>query len=96
MTLLTQYTLSEYIGALPVEIIIGKIKLLFRCSYNPHESIIPYHLQEIGLGLEIYTSNCETIFLMGDFKLSETLMNSFCNLYIPKCVVSGLTFCEDP
>ena len=79
-----------------MEIIMGKVELLFRRSYNPHESIIPHHLQEIGLGLEIYTSNCEAIFLMGDFKLSETLMSSFCNLYIHKCVVLGLTFYEDP
>ena len=39
-TLLTNYTLPEDIEALFVEIVMGKIKQLFCCSYNPHKSII--------------------------------------------------------
>ena len=44
-TLLTNYTLPQDIEALFVEIIIGKIKLLFVCSYNPHKS---YNLSLTG------------------------------------------------
>ena len=39
-TLLTNYTLPEDIEALFVEIVMGKIKQLFCCSYNPHKSMI--------------------------------------------------------
>ena len=80
-TLLTNYTLIEDIEALLVEIVMGNIKWLFCCSYNPHKSMITYHLQEMGKGLEFYNSNYEKTLLMGDFnsKMSEASMNSFCN-----------------
>ena len=92
-TLLTSYTLPEDIEALFVEIVIGNFKWLFCCSYNPHKSMITYHLQEIGKGLEFYTSNYEKILLMGDFnsEMSETSMNLFCNLYNLKCLVQEQT-----
>ena len=75
-TLLTSYTLPEDKEALFVEIVIGNFKWLFCCSHNPRKSIT-YHLQEIGKGLEFYTSNYEKILLMGDFnsEMSETSMN---------------------
>ena len=41
------YTLPEDIEALFVEIVIGEFKWLFFCSYNPHKSMITYHLHEI-------------------------------------------------
>ena len=97
-TLLTSYTLPEDIEALFVEIVIGNFKWLFCCSYNPHKSMITYHLQEIGKGLEFYTSNYEKILLMGDFnsEMSETSMNSFCNLYNLKCLVQEPTCYKNP
>ena len=81
-TLLTSYTLPEDIEALFVEIVIGNFKWLFCCSYNPHESMITCHLQEIGKGLEFYTLNYEKILLMGDFnsEMSVASINSFFNL----------------
>ena len=56
-TLLTSCTLLEDMEALFVEIVIGNFKWFFCCSYNPHKSMITYHLQEIGKGLEFCTSN---------------------------------------
>ena len=59
-TLLTNYTLPQDIEALFVEIIIGKIKLLFVCSYNPHKT---YNLSLTGnrkfwnFTLHVITSN---------------------------------------
>ena len=60
--------------------------------------MITYHLQEIGKGLEFYTSNYEKILLMGDFnsEMSETSMNSFCNLYNLKCLVQEPTCYKNP
>ena len=74
--LLTNHILSEDIEVLFMEIVIGNIKWLFCCSYNPHKSMMTYHLQEIRKGSEFYTSNYEK---MGDFnpQISETLMNYF-------------------
>ena len=71
---------------------------LFCCSYNPNESMITYQLQEIGKGLEFYTSNYEKILLMGYFncEMSEALMNSFCNLYNLKCLVQEPTCYKNP
>ena len=78
-TLLTNHILSEDIEVLFMEIVIGNIKWLFCCSYNPHKSMMTYHLQEIRKDSEFYTSNYEKMFLMGDFnpQISETLMNYF-------------------
>ena len=61
------------------------------CSHNPHKSMIAYHLQEIGKGLEFYASNYEKILLMGDFnsEMLEGSINSFCNLYNLRCLVSS-------
>ena len=60
--------------------------------------MITYHLQEIGKGLEFYTSNFEKILLMGNFnsKMSEALTNSFCNLYNLRCLVQEPTFYKNP
>ena len=95
---LTNYTLPENIEALFVEIVIGNIKWLFCCSYNTHKSMITYHLQEIGKGLEFYTSNYEKILLMGDFnsEVSEASMNSFCNLCNLKSLVQEPTCYKNP
>ena len=86
-TLLANYTLSEDIEALFVEILTGKIKWLFCCSYKLHKSMITYHLQEIRKDLEFYTSIYEKILLMGDFnsEIIEASVNLFCNLYNLKC-----------
>ena len=53
--LLVNYNLPQDAEALFVEVVIGKITWLFCCSYNQPKSMITYHLQEIGKGLEFYT-----------------------------------------
>ena len=60
---MTKYIQPEDIETLFVEIVIGKIKWLFLCSYSPLKSIITYHLQEIVKGLDFYTSSYEKIYL---------------------------------
>ena len=59
----------------------------------PHKSMITYHLQGIGEGLEFYTSNYEKILLMGEFnsEISEASMNSFYNLYNLKSLAQEST-----
>ena len=97
-TLLTSYTLPEDIEVLFVEILIGNFKWLFCLSYNPHKSMITYHLQEIGKGLDFYISNYDKILLMGDFnsEMFEASMNSFCNLYNLNCLVQEPTCYKNP
>ena len=60
--------------------------------------MITYHLQEIGKGLEFYSSNYERILLMGDFnsKMSKASMNSFCNLYNLKYLIQEPTCYKNP
>ena len=65
-----------------MEIVFEKIKWLLCCSYNPHKTMITYHLHEIEKSLEFDTSNYDKIFLMGDFNsdMSETSINSYTNV----------------
>ena len=51
-TLLVNYNLPQDVEASFVEIVIGEIKWLL---YKQPKSMITYHLQEIGKGLEFYT-----------------------------------------
>ena len=69
-TLLVNYNLPQAVEASFVEIVIGEIKWLL---YKQPKSMITYHLQEIGKGLEFYTWNYEKIFLIGEInsKMSE-------------------------
>ena len=58
-------------------------KWLISSSYNPKLSHIKNHLQEIGKGLECYSSKYENFVMLGDFniEMSNPHMSEFCALY---------------
>ena len=66
-----------------VEINLRKRKWLVCCSYNPHKDNISNHLQLIRKKLDLYSSNYESIILVGDFnsEINDKCMNDFCQSY---------------
>ena len=66
-----------------IEIILQKRKWLVCCSYNPHKDNISNHLQLIRKKLDLYSSNYESIILVGDFnsEINDKCMNDFCESY---------------
>ena len=66
-----------------VEINLRKRKWLVCCSYSPHKDNISNHLQSIRKKLDLYSSNYESIILVGDFnsEINDKCMNDFFESY---------------
>ena len=62
-----------------VEINLRKRKWLVCCSYNPHKDDISNHLRLIWKKLDLYSSNYESIIIIGDFnsEINDKCMNDF-------------------
>ena len=60
-----------------------KDKKKWLLSYNPKLNHIKNHLQEIGKGLEYYSSKYENFIVLGDFnaEISNPHMSEFYTLY---------------
>ena len=63
-----------------VEINLRKRKWLVCCSCNPHKDSISNYLQLIRKKLDLYSSNYESIILVGDFnsEINDKCTNDFC------------------
>ena len=81
-----------------IELNLRKKKWLICCSYNLHQNLINYHLQELAKGIQIYSNNYDEILLMGDFnaEVSETSFSSFCELYEIKSMINQSTCYKNP
>ena len=55
-----------------VEIILRKKTWIIRCPYNPKQSVISEHLQQISSNLDLLSPNYDNIMLIGDFKAEPT------------------------
>ena len=79
-----------------VEINLRKRKWLVCCSYNPHKDNISNHLQLIRKKLDLYSSNYESIFLVGDFnsEINYKCMNDFCESYNLSSLIRESTCCK--
>ena len=79
-----------------VEINLQKRKWLVCCSYNPHKDNISNHLQLIRKKLDLYSSNYESIFLVGDFnsEINYKCMNDFCESYNLSSLIRESTCCK--
>ena len=66
-----------------IEINLRSKKWLVSGSYSPKLSHIKNHLQEIGKGLDYYSSKYENFIVLGDFnaEMSNPHMSEFCALY---------------
>ena len=81
-----------------VEINLQKRKWLVCCSYTPHKDNISNHLQLIRKKLDLYSSNYESIFLVGDFnsEINYKCMNDFCESYNLSSLIRESTCCKNP
>ena len=80
---LTEIKLDNEIKNIFIEIILRSKKWLVSGSYNPKLSHIKNHLQEIGKGLDYYSSKYENFVVLGEFnaQMSSPHMSEFCALY---------------
>ena len=81
-----------------VEINLRKRKWLVCCSYNPGKNTISNHLQLIRKKLDLYSSNYESIILVGDFnsEINDKCMNDFCESYNLSSLIRESTCYKNP
>ena len=84
---------------LPTECLLRNLrkrKWLVCCSYNPQKDNISNHLQLIRKKLDLYSSNYESIFLVGDFnsEVNYKCMNDFCESYNLSSLIRESTCCK--
>ena len=96
--LLSRYSFPHDIEILFIELNLRKKKWLICCCYNPHKNLKNYHLQELAKGIQISSSNCDDILIMGDFntEVSETSFSSFWELYEVKSIINQSTCYKNP
>ena len=84
---LTEITLDNEIENIFTEINLRSKKWLISGSYNPKLSHIKNHLQEIGKGLDYYSSKYENFIVLGDFNSEmsnpQGLPNNYITLKLP-------------
>ena len=75
-----------------------KRKWLVCCLCNPHKDNISNHLQLIRKKLDLYSSNYESIFLVGDFnsEINYKCMNDFCESYNLSSLIRESTCYKNP
>ena len=80
---LTETKYDKEIENIFIEINLRSKKCLISGSYNPKLSHIENHLQEIGKGLQYYSSKYENFIVLVDFnaEMSNPHMSEFCALY---------------
>ena len=77
------HTNQQFIESMFIEINFRKQKWLLSCNYNPHNSLISNHLEEVGRSLDKCTQQYEKVLLIGDFNAesNDNSVQHFCNLY---------------
>ena len=91
------------VETLPAECLFVESNLLKRkwlvCpSYNPHKDNLRNHLQLIRKKLNLYSSNYESIILVGDFnsEIYDKCMNDFCQSYNLSTLIRESTCYKNP
>ena len=75
-----------------------KTKWLVCWPYNPHKDNISNHLQLIRKKIDLYSSNYESIILVGDFnsEINDKCMNDFCESYNLSSLIRESTCYKNP
>ena len=73
-------------------------KILINWSYNPHKSEIKKYLTALRNSLNLHSSKCEKILMLGDFnvEIEEANMKSFCENYNLKSLIKQPTCYKNP
>ena len=66
-----------------VELNLRNNKWLINCSYNSHKSLVGNHLDAVSKTLDLHSSTCDKIILLGDCntEIDDQHMQSFCDNY---------------
>ena len=90
---LTEIKYDNEIEKIFIEINLRSKKWLISVSYNPKLSHVINHLQEIGKGLQHYSSKYENFIVLGDFnaEMSNPHRTEFCALYNLTNLIKELT-----
>ena len=75
-----------------------KQKWLICCSCNPNKHNISKHFEVLSKSIDLFSSNYENIFLMGDFNagLDNAVLKDFCNLYNLTSLINKATCYKNP
>ena len=89
---LIEIKLDNEIENIFIEINLRSKKWLVSGSYSPKLSHIKNHLQEIGKGLDYYSSKYENFIVLGDFnaEMSNSHISEFCAIYNFTNLVKGM------
>ena len=84
--------------ALYIEINVRKKKWIIGCSYNPKQSLIATHLQEVGKHLDNYLKTYENFLLLGDMNAEpdNQAIVDFCQVYDCKNLIREKTCFKNP
>ena len=71
------------------ELKLRKKKLLLCCSNNPHRRFISNHLINIGKDLDLLSTICDNVLLLGDFnaEVENNFLKEFCDFYGMKSLI---------
>ena len=94
---LTEIKLDNEIENIFIEINLRSKKWLISGSYNPKLSHIKNHLQEIGKGLDYYSSKYKNLIVLGDFneEMWNPHMSEFCAFYDFTNLIKEPTIMQD-
>ena len=76
----------------------GYILLLLFCCYSLYKHLIKDYLLQIKNGIDFYSKFYENIILLGEFNadISDSLVDSFCAIYLLKSFFKGPTCYKNP
>ena len=80
------------------ELKLWKKKCLLCCSYNPQWRFTSNRLIDIGKNLDLLSTNCDNIFLLGDFntEVENNFLKEFCDFHGMKSLIRVPTCYKNP
>ena len=95
---LKEFCFSERTDIFCLELNHRKQKRLLFCCYSLYKHLIKDHLLQIKNGTDFYSKFYENIVLLGDFNadISDSLIDSFCAIYLLKSFFKGPTCYKNP
>ena len=74
---------NKPIESLYVELNFRNVKMLENCPYNPHKAKIGNHVAALNSFLDVNSTECEKILILGDFnvEINDRKRQTFCEMY---------------
>ena len=87
-----------YLKDLTLKLNLRKKKRLLYCSYNLHKNQILNHIKEMGRSIDVFSSSCDSLILLGGFNVepTEKHVKDFSLIYNCKNIIRNKTYCKNP